>query len=74
MQDHRMSSAPNYTNPALIMLGANLLWIFTLVWSLYGFVIALLLATSINHMVERLARARGTVPICGFLTDRRGVR
>ncbi len=71
MNNSPTGSAPDYTNAALIMLGVNMVWIFTLLWALYGFVLVLVLALAINHLVERFAQTRGAVPVFGFVTDRR---
>jgi len=59
MDDRRIGRAPDYTVPALVMLGVNLTWILVLVWALWGFAAALLLAALVHHVITRLAtRAR----------------
>lgn len=70
MNNSPTGSAPDYTNAALIMLGVNMIWIFTLIWAIYGIVLVLVLALAINHLVERFAQTRGTVPLFGFVTGR----
>jgi len=52
--DHQTSTAPNYTNPALMMLGLNLTSAFFVLWALYGLVPLLLLAVTLNHIITRL--------------------
>lgn len=46
--------APNYTNPALIMLGVNLGWVFFLIWATAGMAAVLLLAVALNQLITRL--------------------
>ncbi|GGH32332.1 hypothetical protein SAMN05444007_106135 [Cribrihabitans marinus] len=58
MNDHRMKSAPNYTNAALTMLGVNLIWIFAVLWTTLGFLAPLALAALLNHAISRLAGRR----------------
>ena len=62
MDDRRIREAPDYTNAAINMLGVNLLWIFFVVWMLWGFIPVLLIALAINHFVERVAARRGVTP------------
>lgn len=62
MDDRRISQAPDYTNAAINMLGINLLWIFFVVWMLWGMLPVLLLALMINHFVERVGERRGIRP------------
>lgn len=68
MENRRPGRAPNYTNAAMVMLGINLLILFTALWAAYGLIPALLLALVLNHGVERLAHARGAVPLLGFVS------
>ncbi len=63
MDDRRISQAPDYTNAAINMLGINLLWIFFVIWMLWGMVPVLLMALLINHFVERVAERRGIRPV-----------
>ena len=51
-----MREAPNYTNAALIMGLVNLLWIFGLVWSLWGLPVVLMLAAGLNALIDRAGR------------------
>jgi hypothetical protein len=62
MSERHISSAPDYTVAALTMMGVNLLWIFFLIWVVYGFAPVVLLALLINHFVDRLAARRGRAP------------
>ena len=54
MAQRKTSPAPNYTNPALMMLGLNLTCAFFVLWAIYGLVPVLLLAVTLNHMITRL--------------------
>jgi hypothetical protein len=55
MSEHRLTSAPDYTNAALTMLGVNLMWIFFVIWVVFGLIPVLLLALGLNHGITRLA-------------------
>ncbi|MCE8509458.1 hypothetical protein KBY24_15650 [Ruegeria pomeroyi] len=55
MDERGIGRAPDYTIPALVMLGVNLTWILILVWALWGFGAALLLAALVHHGITRLA-------------------
>jgi len=52
------TAAPNYTDAAITMLGVNLLWIFFVLWVLFGFVPVVILAILINHGIDRLIEIR----------------
>ncbi|MFC4671715.1 hypothetical protein ACFO5X_24405 [Seohaeicola nanhaiensis] len=52
--DRSTGIAPNYTTPALIMLGVNLGWLFLLIWATAGMAAVLLLAMALNHLITRL--------------------
>jgi hypothetical protein len=58
MRDHRLDKAPDFTNAALVMGFVNLLWIFTLIWALFGMVAVILTAFGLNAGINRLARIR----------------
>lgn len=58
MRHPPISAAPNYTNPALVMLGVNFLWLFFAIWSLFGMIPLLLLALSIHHAIARFGAAK----------------
>ena len=52
-QKHRTEGA-DYKNVILIMGLINLLWVFAIVWSFYGFSAVLVLAATLNHLITRL--------------------
>ncbi|MCE8007833.1 hypothetical protein [Aestuariivita sp.] len=62
MDDHQIGRAPDYTNAAITMMGINLMWVFFVVWMLWGFVPVILLALMVNHFAERVAERRGITP------------
>ena len=45
---------PDFMTAALSFAGVNLLWIFLVIWVLYGMMPVLLLALVINHLITRL--------------------
>lgn len=58
MQFRPVQSAPNYTNAALGFGLVNLLWIFGVIWVLYGLTAVILMGTALNHAITRLAVIR----------------
>ena len=59
MRDHRLDKAPDFTNAALVMGFVNLLWIFAVIWALFGMIAVLLTAFGLNAGITRLGRLRG---------------
>ena len=51
--------APNYTNAALTMAWVNLMWIFMLIWGVWGFLPALLVGAGLNRGITWLSLRRG---------------
>ena len=58
MSERRTGTAPNYTNPALVMMAINLIWIFFALWAVYGLVPVLLAGAILNHAITVLAARR----------------
>lgn len=58
MAERKISAAPNYTTPALVMMGVNLAWILIALWAAFGLLAALLLALVVNHAITLLAHRR----------------
>lgn len=54
MRDHPVSEAPNYTTPALVMAFVNLMCTLTVIWAIWGFEWALLLALVVHQLIERM--------------------
>lgn len=59
MRRGNLPEAPNYTNAALVMGWVNLIWIFILLWAVFGFHTVLLTALGLNRFISwlRLRRA-----------------
>lgn len=55
MDDHRLGTAPNYTNACIVMFGVNITWVLVAIWALWGLVAAILLGCSINVLLERVS-------------------
>ncbi|MBZ8117201.1 hypothetical protein KUD11_00910 [Roseovarius sp. LXJ103] len=51
-----MSSAPDFTNAALIMGLVNLVWVFTALWALFGFWAVLGAAFILDKLISRIPR------------------
>lgn len=58
MSEHRVTAAPDYTNPALIMMGVNLIWLFFVIWAVWGLLPVLLIGLMLNHVITRLEHWR----------------
>lgn len=68
MNNRQVGRAPDYTNAAINMLGINLMWIFFVVWMLWGFIPVLMIAYLINRFVEHVGDTRGITPTFGKLS------
>jgi hypothetical protein len=53
-----IKSAPNYTATCLVMGLINLLWIFFVIWAIWGLIAVSMVAVAINAWINRLARRR----------------
>ena len=54
MRDRQIGEAPDYTNACLVMFGVNLMWIFTVIWAIWGFLFVLLTGAALNHVMRRI--------------------
>ncbi len=50
--------APNYTNAALTMGWVNLMWVFMVIWGLWGLLPVLLISAGLNRGITWLALRR----------------
>lgn len=50
--------APNYTNAALTMGWINLMWVFMVIWGLWGLLPVLLISAGLNRGITWLALRR----------------
>jgi len=58
MQSPRPKRAPDYTVAALVMGGVNLVWIFFLLWAVFGFWSVLLAGLGLNRLITHLEHRR----------------
>lgn len=56
MRNHPTGKAPNYTNAALVMGLVNLLWVFGVIWALFGLPVVLIIGAVLDAAITRLAR------------------
>ena len=54
MHDQKLSRTPDILAAAVTFLGINMMWIFFVIWMLYGMVPVLVLAVLVNHFITRL--------------------
>ena len=52
-------AAPNYTAACIVMFGVNLMWVLTVIWAVWGFLVAALAGWIVNHLITRIAAQRG---------------
>ena len=55
MRHGNLPEAPNYTNAALAMGFVNLLWVFMVLWVLFGLPVVLGVGWAPNLLIGRLA-------------------
>ena len=58
MRGRPHNRAPDYTDAALVMGGVNLIWIFMLLWAVFGFWSVLAAGAALNALIARLASRR----------------
>ena len=51
-------SAPNYTQACIVMFGVNILWIFMVIWALWGLLAVALSGWAVNAVIDRIAARR----------------
>ena len=54
MQDQKLPQTPDILALAVTFLGINMMWIFFVIWMVYGMTPVLVLAVLINHAINRL--------------------
>jgi len=59
MQRGQMPEAPNYTSAALVMGLVNLLWIFGVIWAVFGLPVVVAVGIVLNRVITWLAHRRG---------------
>ena len=58
MNQRHPQAAPNYTNAALTMGWVNLMWVFMVIWGLWGLLPVLLVSAGLNRGITWLALRR----------------
>ena len=58
MQRGHMDEAPNYTNAALVMGFVNLLWVFGVIWAIFGLPVVFAVGYGLNLIIRWLADRR----------------
>ena len=51
-----MQSVENYTNTCLVMALVNLIWVFGVLWAVWGWPAVLVCAVGLNALITCLAR------------------
>lgn len=58
MDQRHPQPAPNYTNAALTMGWVNLMWVFMVIWGLWGLLPVLMISAGLNRGITWLALRR----------------
>lgn len=59
MRDNqKRRSAPNYTNACIVMFGVNLVWVFLVVWAIWGLVGVAATGWALNLLIRRIELSR----------------
>jgi hypothetical protein len=58
MENRPVGRAPDYTNAALAMGLVNLLWIFCVLWAVFGLPVVILAGLAINRWIHWLRLRR----------------
>ncbi|MEQ8895717.1 MAG: hypothetical protein RID23_01400 [Roseovarius sp.] len=56
MKKGTLPEAPNYTNAALVMGLVNLLWIFMVLWAVFGLPVVLAISYGLNLLISRIGQ------------------
>ena len=56
MDDHHPKRVEDYTTASLILIFINLLWIFGVIWALFGLFAVILTGWALNHGITWLAQ------------------
>ncbi len=56
MRRGNLQEAPNYTNAALVMGLVNLLWIFMVLWAMFGLPVVLAVSYGLNLLIRRIGQ------------------
>lgn len=51
----RREDQPDYQSALYVFLGVSLVWLFMIIWALFGMGPVLIIALVLNHLITRLA-------------------
>jgi hypothetical protein len=60
MDDHHPKRVEDYTTASLILIFINLLWIFGVIWALFGLLAVILTGWVLNHGITWLAHYKAS--------------
>ena len=59
MRDPRdLPEAPNFTQACIVMFGVNLMWIFMVIWAIWGLLAVAVTGWVLNKLINRIGAAR----------------
>mgnify|MGYP003655976009 FL=1 len=56
--DDRRGTAPNFTNACVVMFGVNIVWVFMVIWSIWGLLAVAATGWCINRLIGYVAARR----------------
>ncbi len=51
-------SAPNYTQACIVMFGVNVLWVFMVIWAVWGLLAVAISGWAVKAAIDRIAARR----------------
>lgn len=51
-------AAPDYTLACIVMFGVNLLWLFVVIWAIWGLLAVALLGWAVSALIDRIDARR----------------
>ena len=53
--EHKTGTAPNFTTACLVMFAVNVLWVFFVIWAIWGLIAVAVTGWGINLAISRVA-------------------
>lgn len=58
MRDNNRPSAPDFTQACIVMFGVNLLWVFVVIWAVWGLMAVAALGWAVKAVIDQIAARR----------------
>lgn len=60
---HTREDQPDYQSALYIFCGVGLIWLFMIIWALYGMLPVVMIAVILNHIITRIGVVIGSSSI-----------